>query len=184
MNGAKIESVGVIGLGKMGGQLARHLAAAGFETLGYDVRTEAMHGGRRRRRGGHRLAGRAGVGRAIWSIVGVGFDSRARSRRCSATGGVMESPKPGSVRRGRLDGRARHHAEDRRADRSEAGISVLDIPMARGEQAAIDGNLLIFGGERPRGVRSLPSRPSRRFPTPSTISARSARGRWASWSTT
>ena len=42
MNAAKIESVGVIGLGKMGGQLARHLAASGFETRGYDVRAEAM----------------------------------------------------------------------------------------------------------------------------------------------
>ncbi len=35
MSEISIETVGVIGLGKMGGPLARHLAHAGFSVLGY-----------------------------------------------------------------------------------------------------------------------------------------------------
>ena len=95
MNGAKIESVGVIGLGKMGGQLARHLAEAGFETRGYDVRAEAMTAAE--------ADGAAATGSPAelasasdLAIVGVGFDSELEAA-LFGDDGVMKSPKPGSV---------------------------------------------------------------------------------------
>ena len=143
MNGAKIESVGVIGLGKMGGQLARHLAAAGFETRGYDVRAEAMEAAG--------VDGAAATGSPAelasasdLTIVGVGFDSELEAA-LFGDDGVMKSPRPGSVLA--VASTVAPATMLKIAERIEgSGIQVLDIPMARGEQAAIDGNLLIFGG--------------------------------------
>ncbi len=143
MNGAKIESVGVIGLGKMGGQLARHLAEAGFETRGYDVRAEAMTAAE--------ADGAAATGSPAelaaasdLTIVGVGFDSEVEAA-LFGDDGVMKSPRPGSVLA--VASTVAPATMLKIAERIEgSGIAVLDIPMARGEQAAIDGNLLIFGG--------------------------------------
>ncbi len=42
MSEISIETVGVIGLGKMGGPLAGHLVGGGFSVLGYDVVDGAM----------------------------------------------------------------------------------------------------------------------------------------------
>ena len=150
-----IEHVGVIGLGKMGGELARHLAAAGFKARGYDVRIEAIEAART-----HGVAP-AESPAALASasdlvIVGVGFDSELEAALFGDRG-AMTAPRPGSVIAvastvapatmlkiaGRIEG---------------SGIDVLDIPMARGEQAAIDGNLLIFGGRRPTDLRSMQAR--------------------------
>ena len=143
MNGAKIESVGVIGLGKMGGQLARHLAEAGFETRGYDVRAEAMAAAGA---DGAAPAGSPAELAAVSDlvIVGVGFDSEVEAA-LFGDGGVMESPKPGSVVA--VASTVAPATMLKIAERiGGGGVAVLDIPMARGEQAAIDGNLLIFGG--------------------------------------
>ncbi len=143
MNGAKIESVGVIGLGKMGGQLARHLAASGFETRGYDVRAEAMTAAE--------ADGAAATGSPAelaaasdLVIVGVGFDSELEAA-LFGNDGVMTSPRPGSVLA--VASTVAPATMLKIAERiGGSDVAVLDIPMARGEQAAIDGNLLIFGG--------------------------------------
>ena len=143
MSAARIGSVGVIGLGKMGGQLARHLAEAGFETRGYDVRAEAMEAA------GADGAAPAGSPAELASasdlvIVGVGFDSEVEAA-LFGDGGVMESPRPGSVVA--VASTVAPATMLKIAERiGDGGVAVLDIPMARGEQAAIDGNLLIFGG--------------------------------------
>ncbi len=42
MNGS-LPVVGVVGLGNMGGPMARHLLAGGYAVQGYDVREEALH---------------------------------------------------------------------------------------------------------------------------------------------
>lgn len=146
MSAAKIESVGVIGLGKMGGQLARHLAEAGFETRGYDVRAEAMAAA------GADGASPAGSPAELASasdltIVGVGFDSEVEAALFGG-GGVLEAPKPGSVVA--VASTVAPATMLKIAERiGDGGIALLDIPMARGEQAAIDGKLLIFGGGDP-----------------------------------
>ncbi|MDE0172218.1 MAG: NAD(P)-dependent oxidoreductase [Defluviicoccus sp.] len=143
MSAAKIESVGVIGLGKMGGPLARHLAEAGFETRGYDVRAEAMAAA------GADGAAPAGSPAELASasdltIVGVGFDSEVEAA-LFGDGGVLESPRPGSVVA--VASTVAPATMLKIAERmDDSGIALLDIPMARGEQAAIDGKLLIFGG--------------------------------------
>ena len=143
MNAAKIESVGVIGLGKMGGQLAHHLAAAGFETRGYDVREGAMTAAEAD--GAAATASPAELAAASdLVIVGVGFDSELEAA-LFGDDGVMRSPRPGSVLA--VASTVAPATMLKIAERiGDSEIAVLDIPMARGEQAAIDGNLLIFGG--------------------------------------
>ena len=39
-DGDRVKLTGVIGLGAMGLQMARHMAAKGFDVLGYDVLAE------------------------------------------------------------------------------------------------------------------------------------------------
>ena len=143
MNPAKIGSVGVIGLGKMGGQLARHLAAAGFETRGYDVRAEAMAAAAAD--GAAATASPAALASASdLVIVGVGFDSELEAA-LFGDDGAMDSSRPGSVIA--VASTVAPATMLKIAERiGERDVAVLDIPMARGEQAAIDGNLLIFGG--------------------------------------
>ncbi len=143
MNAAGIGSVGVIGLGKMGGQLARHLAAAGFETLGYDVRAEAM--AQAEADGAAATDSPAALASASdLVIVGVGFDSELEAALFGRDG-VMESPRPGSTIA--VASTVAPATMLKIAERiGDDDVAVLDIPMARGEQAAIDGNLLIFGG--------------------------------------
>ena len=143
MNPAKIGSVGVIGLGKMGGQLARHLAAAGFETRGYDVRAEAMAAAEAD--GAAATASPAALASVSdLVIVGVGFDSELEAA-LFGDDGVMDSPRPGSVIA--VASTVAPATMLKIVERiGEREVAVLDIPMARGEQAAIDGNLLIFGG--------------------------------------
>ena len=143
MNAAGIESVGVIGLGKMGGQLARHLAAAGFRTLGYDVRAEAM--AQAEADGAAATGSPAELASASdLVIVGVGFDSELEAALFGEDG-VMDSPRPGSTIA--VASTVAPATMLKIADRiGDGDVAVLDIPMARGEQAAIDGNLLIFGG--------------------------------------
>ena len=142
MNAARIESVGVIGLGKMGGQLARHLAAAGFATRGYDLRAEAMAAAE--------ADGAAATGSPAelaaasdLVIVGVGFDSELEAALFGPRG-AMESPRPGSVLA--VASTVAPATMLKIAERIGGRVAVLDIPMARGEQAAVDGRLLIFGG--------------------------------------
>ena len=143
MNARRIEHVGVIGLGKMGGELARHLATGGFSVHGYDVRIDAIEATR-----AHGVTP-AGSPAALASacdlvIIGVGFDSELEAALFGDQG-VMSAPKPGSVIA--VASTVAPSTMLKIADRiADTGIGVLDIPMARGEQAAIDGNLLIFGG--------------------------------------
>ena len=142
MNAASIDSVGVIGLGKMGGQLARHLAAAGFRTLGYDVRAEAM--ARAEADGAVATGSPAELASASdLVIVGVGFDSELEAALFGEHG-AMDSPRPGSTIA--VASTVAPATMLKIAERIGDDVAVLDIPMARGEQAAIDGNLLIFGG--------------------------------------
>ena len=143
MTNGPIENVGVIGLGKMGGELARHLAAGGFSVHGYDVRIDAIEAVRT-----HGVAP-AGSPAALASacdlvIIGVGFDSELEAALFGDQG-VMSAPRPGSVIA--VASTVAPSTMVKIADRiAGSGVAVLDIPMARGEQAAIDGNLLIFGG--------------------------------------
>ncbi|HZE59299.1 MAG TPA: NAD(P)-dependent oxidoreductase [Burkholderiales bacterium] len=134
-----IRKIGILGLGAMGAPMARHLVAKGYNVAGHDPVDAAR---------------RAAVGISIFDsprevanasdlvIVVVGFDHEVEAALFGA-GGVMEAARPGLVIAIGSTIAPRH--AKRLAERAaERGVVVLDAPLARGEQAAIAGKLLVF----------------------------------------
>ena len=137
-----IKRIGLLGLGKMGCPMAKHLIANGYSVIGYDPAAVAR-----------RNAAEAGV-RLVDSpreiaqgcdlaIVVVGFDSEVE-RVVFGADGLLAGATPGLILAvgstvaprymkslaARLEGRK---------------IALLDIPVTRGEAAAVSGKLLILG---------------------------------------
>jgi len=139
----EIRNVGVVGLGAMGGQLARHLQEAGFAVIGYDLRAEAMA-----------AAEKSGVepaetlsnlaARSDLIIIGVGFDSEVEAV-IFGDDALLVGARPGTVI-AIASTAAPTTMKKIVARASRPDLSFLDIPMCRGEQAAVDGKLLIMGG--------------------------------------
>jgi len=139
----EICNVGVVGLGAMGGQLARHLCEAGFVVTGHDVRDEAMESAEQS--GVDRAASLSDIAaRSDLVIIGVGFDSEVETV-IFGDDALLSGARPGTVIA--IASTAAPTTMKKivaRADRPD--LTFLDIPMCRGEQAAIDGKLLIMGG--------------------------------------
>ena len=130
-----IRKVGMLGLGKMGAPMAKHLLARGFDVCGFDPAVRACGGVAI-------LKSPMEVAKASeLVIVVVGFDHEVES----ACLGIAEGAAPGlivaigSTIAPRLARRIS-------MEMGERGITVLDAPLARGEAAAVAGKLLIFGG--------------------------------------
>lgn len=138
-----ISRVGVVGMGKMGLPIVRHLLAGGFQVTGCDVRHESM---KEAARLGASVAETPSAVAAASNlvIVAVGFDSEANvvvfgddgilaGAQAGAVIAIASTIAPETMKR-----------MVRRAGRDD--LRFLDIPMCRGEQAAEDGKLLIMGG--------------------------------------
>ena len=137
-----IRKVGMLGLGKMGAPMAKHLRAKGYNVFGYDPVDEAR-----------RAALALGVGVldsprevALASdivIVVVGFDHEVETVIYGANG-VMEAARPGLiVAIGSTI--APRYTQKLAARLRSRDMVLLDIPLARGEAAAVSGKLLIYG---------------------------------------
>jgi len=130
-----IRKVGMLGLGRMGAPMAKHLLARGFEVCGFDPAAKAPAGVRA-------LPSAMEVARASeLVIVVVGFDHEVES----ACGAIAGAAAPGLVV---AIGSTIAPRTAKRLDSmlSSKGITLLDAPLARGEAAAIAGKLLVFGG--------------------------------------
>ena len=139
-----IKTVGVVGLGKMGGPLARHLAAGGFGVVGYDVNQDAMNAvataGVRPASDCRELAENCDL-----AIVGVGFDSEVEAVVFGEDGLLSGRAEPVVAIASTIAPQAMKDIAARRP-----AAVFLDIPMCRGEQAAEEGDLLLLGGgDRP-----------------------------------
>ena len=137
-----IRKVGILGLGKMGAPMAQHLMAKGYNVAGYDPVDAAR-----------RYAGALGVSvldtprevarASDMVIVVVGFDHELEAALFGASG-VMEAARPGLIVAIGSTVAPRYAAK--LAERlREQKVVLLDIPLARGERAAKEGKLLIFG---------------------------------------
>ena len=139
----EIRRVGIVGLGKMGNPMARHLAAKGFATRGYDVSAAARAAAEAR---GIATAAslRDLAGTSDFVIVVVGFDSEVEAVMLGPGGiaaaapqnlavGIASTIAPSTMRRlgTRLAG---------------SGIALLDMPLTRGEWAAEAAQLLVMAG--------------------------------------
>jgi 3-hydroxyisobutyrate dehydrogenase-like beta-hydroxyacid dehydrogenase len=138
-----VRRVGIVGLGKMGFPMARHLRKAGFEVAACDIsaaaRTQAESAGIRIVASPKALAGESD-----FVIVVVGFDAQAEAVVLGADGiaaaawpglivGIASTVAPRTMQRiaSKLDG---------------TGIVLLDMPITRGEPAAEAGTMLTMVG--------------------------------------
>src|SRR5258708_14957495 len=143
MSTSGLRRVGIVGLGKMGHPMARHLARAKFEVTGYDIDAHARSQGKG---SGIVLVDnpRAVAERSDFVIMGVGFDSEAEAVLLARDGIA------GAGRRGLIVGIASTVAPStmaRLAARlADSGIVLLDMPLTRGEPAAQAGELLVMVG--------------------------------------
>jgi len=138
-----IKRVGVIGLGKMGQPMSRHLHNKGFETIGYDVVPAATRAAAAQ---GVRIAASPAELASMCDlvIVVVGFDTELDAALFGPKG-VLEGAKEDLVVAVSSTIAPAHMtsvAEKARGTR----VEFLDAPLARGEPAAENGKLLIFGG--------------------------------------
>jgi 3-hydroxyisobutyrate dehydrogenase len=138
-----IKTVGVIGLGKMGTPIARHLVAGGFSVTGYDIRAAAA--ARAQKHGAKRAPSPTAAAEASdLLIVLTAFENEVEQALFGADG-IAAAKKPGTI----VAVAATISPTGMRdfAQRLErAGMIPLDIPLCRGEPAAEAGKLLIVGG--------------------------------------
>jgi 3-hydroxyisobutyrate dehydrogenase-like beta-hydroxyacid dehydrogenase len=145
MSSSVVRRVGIVGLGKMGHPMARHLQRAGFEVTAYDIderaREQAAHSG-------IAIAAdpRAVAERSDFVIVVVGFDKEAETVVLGGDG-IAAASRPGLIV-GIASTVAPRTMERLAARLVGTGIILLDMPLTRGEPAAEAGRLLVMvGGE-------------------------------------
>jgi 3-hydroxyisobutyrate dehydrogenase-like beta-hydroxyacid dehydrogenase len=153
MDEQAIKRTGVIGLGAMGLQMARHMAAKGFDVAGHDVDADAM-----RRAQGHGVTAcrsAAEVGRRAQVVV-VMVATDAQVEEVVERSGLLDA-----LPRGAVICIASSCAPEtcRRLAQIAAGrgIGVLDCPVVLGQEAANNGTVTAYvGGEEQSFARAQP----------------------------
>jgi len=145
--------VGMVGLGKMGGNMALRLVRAGHEVVGFDLDPAAVS-----------AAADAGVGpsgslaelaaaleppRAVWMMVPAGPAVDA------TIGGLLAHLAPGDVV---VDGGNSYYKDTRRRSHAchEAGIQLVDAGTSGGVWGLTDGYSLMVGGDEEAVERLRP----------------------------
>jgi 3-hydroxyisobutyrate dehydrogenase-like beta-hydroxyacid dehydrogenase len=144
-------TVGIIGLGQMGGGIAANLSKAGYDVLGYDLRPEAVE----------RLV-EAG-GRAARSSEQIVAESQAvlTSVEGKASIALADEILLPNARSGQtfIDHSTVPVPETRRIGQAfiERGAEYLDAPVSGGKEGAAAGTLRVFvGGDRATAERCWP----------------------------
>jgi 3-hydroxyisobutyrate dehydrogenase-like beta-hydroxyacid dehydrogenase len=140
---AVVRRVGIIGLGKMGNPMCRHLRKAGFEVIGTDISVAAR---RSVEAAGIRTVAtsREVAAASDFVIVVVGFDSEAEDAVLGADG-VAAGARPGLIVG--VASTVAPRTMTRIASRLEgSGITLIDMPLTRGEPAAEAGKMLTMVG--------------------------------------
>jgi 3-hydroxyisobutyrate dehydrogenase-like beta-hydroxyacid dehydrogenase len=150
----QITRAGIIGLGAMGLQMARHMAGAGLKVAGYDIAPEPMQ--RAHDLGITLCASPAEVG-AQAEVVVVMVATDAQVNEVVTQSGMLEALSPGAV----ICIAASCTPETCRrlaALAAEKNVGVLDTPVVLGQQAADEGRLTIYvGGEAAYVERARPA---------------------------
>lgn len=138
-----VETVGIIGLGKMGDPMARHLAGKGFSVIGSDVSQAAVT---RAEKNGIRIAASPAALTVLSDLVIVvtAFEGQVEEV-LFGNNGVVDSAQTGKIIAvaATISPTAMRSFGERL---EQKGMLPLDIPICRGEPAAEAGKLLIVGG--------------------------------------
>lgn len=135
--------VGVVGLGHMGGSMARHLAESGYETIGYDVDEEVLSAASND--GVEPAASAADVAaRADVVITSLPTPSTAEAAYLGDDG-IADGSHPDLVA---LE-MSTISPETTRSIVDESGVTLLDAPVSGGPEKARTGELTVMvGGDR------------------------------------
>ncbi|MBC6456492.1 decarboxylating 6-phosphogluconate dehydrogenase [Actinomadura sp. HBU206391] len=136
--------LGMIGLGRMGGNMAERLRRGGHTVIGYDrdpkiSDVDSME----------ELAQRLAKPRAVWVMVPAGEPTR---QTVHSLGEILE---PGDVI---IDGGNSHYLDDRRhsEDLAVKGIGFVDVGVSGGVWGLQNGYALMVGGEDEHVKRLMP----------------------------
>jgi 3-hydroxyisobutyrate dehydrogenase-like beta-hydroxyacid dehydrogenase len=144
MTSPDIRRVGLIGLGKMGLPIGRHLVQRGFEVTGFDVSRTAL-----------KAAASAGIqpvnspksvaAASELVMIVVGFDSEVESAMFGENGVLAGAGEDAVIA---IASTVAPSTMQRIAAKLPASpkVTLLDIPLCRGEGPAQEGKLLIMGG--------------------------------------
>src|SRR6516164_6935907 len=146
MTTGKKERVGIVGVGRMGLAMLKHLVRHGYQVTACDVDDKQL--AKARDAGAATVKTSAEVARAAdFVIIGVGYDDEVNQVVLGTEGllanlasgsiiAVSSTAKPDTVKA--LDECAR-----------AVGVAILDAPICRGRFAADDGTLLALVGGKP-----------------------------------
>jgi len=140
---SNIRRVGIVGLGKMGLPMARHLRTAGFEVAACDISAPARE---QAQAAGIKVVAspKAVAAESDFVIVVVGFDSEAEAVVLGADG-IAAAARSGLIVgiASTVAPRTMHKIAGKIAG---SGIALIDMPITRGEPAAEAGKLLTMVG--------------------------------------
>jgi len=140
------EKVGIVGVGRMGQAMARHLIKHGYTVTAQDIEPKALEAVRAA--GADTVKTPAEVGKVCkFVIVAVGYDDEAATVMLEP-GGLLETMGAGSVIA--ISSTCTPDHVKMLADRArDKGVEVLDAPICRGQRAADDGTMLTLCGGKP-----------------------------------
>ena len=128
--------IGLIGLGKMGGNMAERIRRAGHEVVGYDRNPESA------RNVGtlEELVGALSAPRAVWVMVPSGEPTRA------TVADLVAALSPGDII---IDGGNSRYTDDQvhAASAAEKGVQYIDAGVSGGVWGLTEGYALMVGGE-------------------------------------
>ena len=150
-NGTTKERVGIVGVGRMGLAMLKHLVKHGYEVTACD--TDEKQLAKAREAGAATVKTPDELGRAAkvkFVIVGVGYDEQVHEV-VSGVLGLFSGLERGSIIAVSSTAKPRTvEVLDQMAQRY--GIDILDAPICRGRFAADEGTLLALVGGKPEVV--------------------------------
>ncbi|MGH2348047.1 MAG: NAD(P)-dependent oxidoreductase [bacterium] len=146
MEDPQIHTVGVVGLGRMGLPMARHVMRAGFAVEGFD--RDPARGRLLGESGGAARASLRDLAAGCDLVLVMVADDAQVLDICTGAGGILQHARPdtalviSSTVKPTTCAQVAAAAAPRR-------IGVLDAPVARGQRAAEEGTLTVFVGGDP-----------------------------------
>jgi 6-phosphogluconate dehydrogenase len=136
--------LGMIGLGRMGGNMAERLRRAGHTIVGYDRDPEVTDVGSLQE-----LVQRLSAPRAVWVMVPAGEPTRVTVES------LKEVLEPGDVV---IDGGNSHYSDDQKHAKllAEKGIGFLDVGVSGGVWGLENGYALMVGGSEDNVKQLMP----------------------------
>ncbi|MGI5493084.1 phosphogluconate dehydrogenase (NAD(+)-dependent, decarboxylating) [Microtetraspora malaysiensis] len=136
--------IGMIGLGKMGGNMAERLRRGGHDVVGYDRDPELSDVGSLKE-----LVDRLEAPRAVWVMVPAGEPTHGTIRL------LHEMLSPGDIV---IDGGNSHYVDDQKhgADLATTGVGFVDVGVSGGVWGLENGYALMVGGSAEDVARLRP----------------------------